>query len=214
MSGRTRSTPRCSSRGNASPASIAIRSSPYSRTVMFFPTSPSPPSGMIRSGVTDGVYGRLRRTTSGALRDGSEEAEAAEAVADRGGLVLVGLDERQTHAADVVPEELERLLDRDRVRLDAEQLDRRPELLVERAGTVDVALAEAGDHLLHPRSDDMRVHAHAADPADLEERQDEIVVARVEVEPARDHVARRVEAGLCLLHGADVRDLREPRDRL
>src|SRR4029079_12574022 len=41
------------------------------RTVMFFPTSPRPPSGMIRSGVTDGVYGRPSRTTGGALVDAS-----------------------------------------------------------------------------------------------------------------------------------------------
>jgi hypothetical protein len=31
------------------PASTMIRSSPYSKTVMFLPTSPSPPSGMILS---------------------------------------------------------------------------------------------------------------------------------------------------------------------
>ena len=48
--GRMRSTPRCSSRGNDIPASTTIRSSPISKTVMFFPTSPSPPSGMIPRG--------------------------------------------------------------------------------------------------------------------------------------------------------------------
>ena len=49
MSGSSRSTPRCSSRGNASPASTTMISSPSSYTVMFLPTSPRPPSGMIRS---------------------------------------------------------------------------------------------------------------------------------------------------------------------
>ena len=68
-SGRTRSTPKCSSRGNARPASTTIRSSPISNTVMFFPTSPSPPSGMIRSAVaTDGVYGRGSTALSEATR--------------------------------------------------------------------------------------------------------------------------------------------------
>src|SRR5690242_11796407 len=49
MSGSTRSTPRCSSRGNASPASTTIASPEASYTVMFLPTSPRPPSGMIRT---------------------------------------------------------------------------------------------------------------------------------------------------------------------
>src|SRR5262245_17540736 len=49
MSGRSRSTPRCSSRGNARPASTTMISSPSSYTVMFLPTSSRPPSGMIRS---------------------------------------------------------------------------------------------------------------------------------------------------------------------
>ena len=47
--GSSRSTPRCSSRGNASPASTIRSSPPASYTVMFLPTSPRPPSGMIRS---------------------------------------------------------------------------------------------------------------------------------------------------------------------
>ena len=64
-SGRTRSTPRCSSRGKASPASTRIRSSPSSNTVMFFPTSPSPPSGMIRSA---SLTGRSVRALSGGAR--------------------------------------------------------------------------------------------------------------------------------------------------
>src|SRR4029078_12493489 len=46
-SGRTRSTPRCSSRGNARPASTTTISSSSSYTVRFFPTSPRPPSGVI-----------------------------------------------------------------------------------------------------------------------------------------------------------------------
>ena len=45
--------------GTRGPPRSTMRSSPYSRTVMFLPTSPRPPSGMIRSGVlTAGVYGR------------------------------------------------------------------------------------------------------------------------------------------------------------
>ena len=40
--GRIRSTPRCSSRGNAIPASTTIRSSPSSKTVMFLPDLAEP----------------------------------------------------------------------------------------------------------------------------------------------------------------------------
>jgi hypothetical protein len=47
-SGRTRSTPRCSSRGNDRPASMTTMPSSLSTTIMFFPTSPSPPSGISR----------------------------------------------------------------------------------------------------------------------------------------------------------------------
>ena len=53
------------------------------------------------------------------LRHDREQPEPLEAAADRGGLVLVRLDQRQAEPADLVPEELERLLDRDRVRLDS-----------------------------------------------------------------------------------------------
>src|SRR5262249_3969452 len=47
-SGRTRSTPRCSSRGNARPASITTIEPSHSIAVMFFPTSPRPPRATIR----------------------------------------------------------------------------------------------------------------------------------------------------------------------
>ena len=49
-SGSTRSTPRCSSRGNARPASTTTIVPSASNAVMFLPTSPRPPSGMIAGG--------------------------------------------------------------------------------------------------------------------------------------------------------------------
>src|SRR5437763_13545220 len=63
-SGSTRSTPRCSSRGNASPASMTTIASSASTTIMFLPTSPRPPSGISRhmpSTILE-VYGRTRHT--------------------------------------------------------------------------------------------------------------------------------------------------------
>src|SRR5512143_2271834 len=50
MSGMTRSIPNISSSGSIRPQSITTISSRYSKTYMFLPISPTPPSGMIRSG--------------------------------------------------------------------------------------------------------------------------------------------------------------------
>ena len=72
----------------------------------------------------------------------------------------------------------------------------------------------APHHLLHLRPDDVRVDADAAEAAELEEREDEVVVARVEIEAELDDRARLLEIGVRLLDRADGRDLRELRDRL
>src|SRR5664280_85795 len=52
MSGMTRSMPNISSSGNIRPQSMTTMSSPYSNTYMFLPISPTPPRGMMRSGVS------------------------------------------------------------------------------------------------------------------------------------------------------------------
>ena len=117
-------------------------------------------------------------------------------------------------AADVVAEQVQRGLDRDRIAGDANELDRRRELPVERTRAIVVARLPEPDELLHLWTDDVRVHADAADAAELEERQDEVVVARVEIEAELDDPARLLEIVVRLLHGADVLDLGELRDRL
>ena len=63
-SGTTKSTPNISSSGNISPQSMTTISSPYSKTYMFLPISPTPPSGMMRS------VSAIRRATSGSRRPG------------------------------------------------------------------------------------------------------------------------------------------------
>ena len=80
-----------------------------------------------------GPGGASTRSGGGSL----QQPEPLEAAAD--GRLLLGrrVDERQPEAADVVAEQVERRLDRDRVRLHAEQVDRGAQLLVERAGTVE-----------------------------------------------------------------------------
>ena len=109
--------------------------------------------------------------------------------------------------ADVVPEQVQRRLDRDRVRGDTQELDRRRELPVERARRVLLARLPEPDELLHLRPDHVRVHADAADAAELEEGQDQVVVAGVEVEPGLDDVPRLPQVVVRLLDGADVLDL-------
>ena len=84
------------------------------------------------------MYGRRVRPASGL-----EQAEPLEAAADRGLFRGRRVDERQAEAADVVAEQVQRRLDRDRVRLHAQEVDRRAQLLVDRARAVDVARAEA-----------------------------------------------------------------------
>ena len=59
-------------------------------------------------------------------------------------------------------------------------VDERLQLLVDRARGLDVALLVEADHLLHAPRDEVAVDDDAADAADLEERVDEVVAARVE----------------------------------
>ena len=71
-----------------------------------------------------------------------------------------------------------------------------------------VALAEEADQLLHLRPDYVRVDADAAHAAELEEGQDEVVVAGVQVELGLgEDRAGLVEVGVRLLDSLHVRDL-------
>jgi hypothetical protein len=58
------------------------------------------------------------------------------------------------------------------------------------------------------------VHADAAEAAELDERQDQRVVPRIEVEAQLDDRARLLEVVVRLLDCGNGRDLGEPRDRL
>src|SRR5581483_4695176 len=182
-SGSTRSTPRCSSRGNARPASTTTIESSASYTVMFLPTSPRPPSGMI-----------LQVPNAKSLgRGGAEHARTLQARAYLVDLVVRRLDHRQTEAAGLVAEEVQRRLDRDRVRDDSQEVEGRRHLVVQAPRAVDVALLEAADHLLRLRPPDVRVDADAADAAELQEREDQVVVARIEVEAEAGDAARLLD---------------------
>ena len=79
---------------------------------------------------------------------------------------------------------------------DADQLVGGRELVVQLASSLDVSRAEALDHFFDLRPDHVGVDADTAEPAELDERQHEVVVARVEVEPELDDVPGLVEVGV------------------
>src|SRR5437867_8970779 len=92
MSGMTRSMPSIPSSGNMRPASMTTMSSPDSSASMFLPISPTPPSGMTRSGLAKERdlfrrllrlfgLGRPRRLSGEVQRESGEVRE--ERVAER-----------------------------------------------------------------------------------------------------------------------------------
>src|SRR5215218_4088170 len=96
--------PTISAVGKRSPTSTTTIRSSYSRTIMFLPISPSPPSGRTRN-VPEANLGL----------GGLQQAVALERAPDRRLLVLVGLDEREAQAADPMAEHVQGRLHRDRV---------------------------------------------------------------------------------------------------
>src|SRR4029453_17443969 len=103
-----------------------------------------------------------------------------------------------------VAEQVQRSLDRNRVADHTQELDRGNELPVELPGSLVLAGLPEADELLDLRPDDMRVHADTAHAAELEERQDQIVVAGVEIQSFLDDVPCLGEVVERLLDRADV----------
>ena len=103
MSGRTRSTPRCSSRGKADPASTTTMSSAVLVDGHVL-------ADLAEAAERNDAKGSRAGSVCAALdRGGLEQAEALKAAAHLRDLVLVGhLDERQPQAPDLVPEQVER----------------------------------------------------------------------------------------------------------
>src|SRR5213592_2042578 len=106
MSGMTRSMPSISSSGNIRPASMTTMSSPCSIASMFFPISPTPPSGitrrrlvakerqLIRGLLFRGllVRDRLGRQQQRERSEVARERAAQRGLVERGGRVIDGKD--------------------------------------------------------------------------------------------------------------------------
>src|SRR3954447_14085649 len=203
-SGRTRSTPRCSSRGKARPASTTTIESSASYAVMFLPTSPRPPSGMI-------LQEPIRIRSLG--RGGAQHAGTLEACANLLRLALGRLDHRQPKTAQLVAEEVQRGLDRNRVGDDPQELEPGGHLLVQARRGLEVAVLVAPNHLLGLHAPYVRMHTDPADGAELEEREDQVVVAGVEIEAEARDLPRLFEVVVRLLHGSNVLDPSQLLDR-
>src|SRR6187455_3569592 len=81
--------PNISSSGNIRPQSITTMSSPYSKQYMFLPISPTPPSGMMRSGVLgSGIRGGIH----GVARFGDQKRVSWEASSAAGSAAPVTVD--------------------------------------------------------------------------------------------------------------------------
>src|SRR3954470_8801129 len=137
-SGSTRSMPSWSGVGNISPVSTTAIEPSYSTTVMFFPISPSPPSGRTRRGPL--------------ISDRAEQPVALEHGADRALLLLGRLDEREPQPADVVAQHVQGRLERDRAGAEAHQrVDHVRDLLVDLPASVGLV-----DHPAHLVADHVR----------------------------------------------------------
>src|SRR3954451_24364855 len=116
---------------------------------MFFPTSPRPPRGMMRQTP-------IRASVGAALSGGrAEDAAALEAASDLVELLLGRLDHREAESANLVAEEVERGLDRDRVRLHLQEVVCRPQLVVQLPRACGISVAVPANHLLRLRPPDV-----------------------------------------------------------
>ena len=87
--------PNISSSGNIRPQSITTMSSPYSKQYMFLPISPTPPSGMMRSGVLGSAIGGSSSVPASEQRQLGGVVVRRPGGAGAGGLEEGRVDERE-----------------------------------------------------------------------------------------------------------------------
>ena len=136
-----RTTPATSSRTRRSGTSAATRTTPCSACGRRLVSARRRSQGRAVGHVRETCRRRRPRAAGAGVRRSRQPRTASRAPSGR------RLDERQPVTADLVAEQVQRRLDRDRVRRDLQQLDRRPQLPVERARAVDVARAVAAHEL-------------------------------------------------------------------
>src|SRR5215212_9547062 len=179
-SGRMMSTPGWSASGKARPQSISSRAPSTSTTAQLRPISPRPPRNATR--VTPGAAGGILRSTSVT----SVQSHPRQQAAGELDLVWGGVDQRRPQ------------------RPGGQALEQVQVAQVQVEGGGGVAALESPHQLLEGRADQVGGHADHADPADGEQREQVLVVARVLLHLAaglavqaagRGHVADRVLDG-------------------
>src|SRR5215218_2043796 len=194
-SGRMMSTPGWSASGKARPQSISSRAPFSSTTAQLRPISPSPPRKAIR--VVPGAAGG-RLTSTSVIRLQSRPGQQAAGELD---LVRGGVDQRRAQRAGGQAEQVHARLEQDRAGGGEQALEQLQVTQVQVQGGRGVAPLEGPDQLLEGGADQVGGHADHPDPADGQQREEVLVVARVllqlpaglAVEAAgRGHVADRV----------------------
>src|SRR5512132_1899129 len=194
-SGRMMSTPGWSASGKARPQSISSRAPSSSTTAQLRPISPSPPRKATR--VTPGGAGAMPWPISVT----GVQSHPGQQAAGELDLVAGGVDQRRAQRPGGQAEQVHARLEQDRAGGGEQALEQAQVAQVQVEGGGGVAALEGPDELLERRPDQVGGHADHADPADGEQRQEVLVVARVllhlaaglAVEAAgRGHVADRV----------------------
>src|SRR5215213_8687348 len=197
-SGRMMSTPGWSASGKARPQSISSRAPSTSTTAQLRPISPSPPRNATR--VTPGAAGGILRSTSVT----SVQSHPRQQAAGELDLVAGGVDQRRPQRPGGQAEQVHARLEQDRAGGGEQALEQVQVVQVQVEGGGGVAALEGPHQLLDGRPNQVGGHADPADPADGEQREQVLVVARVLLHLAaglavqvagRGHVADRVLDG-------------------
>src|SRR5438093_1679641 len=182
-SGRTRSIPGSSARGNDSPQSMTRMRPSSSRQAMLRPISPTPPRNTRR--VEDSCLVPSSWGPDVGVASALEKVRLLEDLADALALVLGGRHERQPGGSGGAPHQLERRLHGDGVAGDEQHAEDRGQLLVHLARGRYVAGLDELQHLVDAGTDQVRGHRDDARGAEARLAERGPVVAAVDVEPAR-----------------------------
>src|SRR5207248_2282841 len=214
-SGRTRSMPGSSARGNDRPQSRTRMRPSSSRQAMFRPISPTPPRKTRRA-----EEPCLIPSSTGSdvgCRSWLEKVRLLEDLADALALVLGRRNQREPGRPRRPAHQLERGLYRDRVARDEQHAVQSRKLVVALAPGHDVARLDELDQLADLRAHEVRGHRDDAGGAEADLAERGPVVAPVDVE-VRGRLPQEpgqpVEVAGRVLHAHDVREGGELQDGL